>query len=375
MQKGSMLQKEELIQQLSDLVAMPTITGDQATNAQAIEYIISLLSPRADIQRIQNGSAEILIAGNRKSLTPTVGYMVHVDVVAASSALFTMRQKDDLVFGRGVSDMKFSIPLGIALLNELLETKSPLSFSLVVTTDEEIGGFDGAAHLAQTIGWRPQLLIVPDGGDNLRFVSASKGVAQFLVRSTGVSAHASRVWQGKSAIAPLARLVTELDNRYSANNAAESWNTTVNYGQILGGISTNQVCDKAELKLDFRYPETDSLQRIAQELEEITKEYRDQLEITTLSTGLPTATNPELSIVKQFIASFQETYGQKIAVERTYGASDARHFAEYDIPILMIKPVGGDIHMESEWLDLSSTMLFYQALRSFLRVLEKENRE
>ena len=363
-----MLQKKEFLKQLTKLVGIPTVTSNLEANAQAIEYIASLISPKADIQIIQNGQAQILIASNKKTLAPEMGYMVHVDVVAASEELFSLRQDNNLVYGRGVSDMKFSIPLGIALLNEIIEKQSTLSFSFVVTTDEEIGGFDGGAYLARVLKWRPQALIVPDGGDNLQFVRASKGVAQFLVESSGISAHASRVWKGKNAITPLAHLITELEARYKKNNATQSWLTTVNFGKISGGISTNQVCDQAVLEIDFRYPETDSFERIMQELTEIMQEYGDQVKITPLSTGLPTATDPELPVVKQFLRVFQDTYQQEIIVQDNFGASDARHFAEYSIPILMIKPVGGDIHMESEWLDVDSTMTFYQALRRFVQL-------
>lgn len=373
--KGLMLQREEFIDQLTKLVSFPTITKDTKSSQKAIDYICSLISNEASIEIIQNGQAKILIANNKKTRTPTIGYMVHVDVVSAFDELFSLRQAKNIVYGRGVSDMKFSIPLGIALLNELIEKQSSLSFSLVVTTDEEVGGFDGAAYLAETLKWRPEYLIVPDGGDNLQFVRASKGVAQFLIESTGISAHASRVWQGKSAIAPLALTISELEKRYKQNNSTQGWHTTVNFGKISGGISTNQVCDQATLEIDFRYPESDSYSRIESELKEIVAEYKNQVKITPLSTGLPTYTNPEQRIVKQFIKAFEDVYQKNIVVQDNYGASDARHFAKYEIPILMIKPVGGDIHMESEWLDVESTMKYYQALRKFIKEIERQKNE
>ncbi len=368
-----MLHKKDFLDQLAQLVAIPTITADIDANQKAIEYITSLISPSAHIEVHENNQTKILIASNTTSLNPKIGYLVHVDVVAASEAMFTMQQKENRVFGRGVSDMKFSIPLGIALLNELIDTKSTLPFSLAITTDEEVGGLNGAAHLAHHIGWRPDVLIVPDGGDNAQFVHASKGVAQFEVVATGISAHASRLWEGKNAITPLAHIVTELEKRYKRNNATEGWKTTVNFGKISGGISTNQVCDQATLQLDFRYPETDNFERIVAELQEIAAPFKDQVGISPLATGLPTATSIELPVVKKFLRILEETYSQKVASKPTHGGSDARHFAAYGTPILMIKPHGGDIHMESEWLDVDSTMLFYQALRNFLREMEHED--
>lgn len=365
-----MLTQKQFIQQLTKLVEFPSLTGDVEVNGQALDYIESLISPQAKVQRLTNGQAEILLASNVDSLEPEFGYMVHVDVVAGSDSMFKLRQDGDLVFGRGVSDMKFSIPIGIALLNELLEAKSTTSFTLAITTDEEVGGFEGAAFLAKSINWRPKALIVPDGGDNLQFVEKAKGVAQFEITSKGTSAHASRPWMGKNALPSLGKLVAKLDERYGQNNLAESWETTLNFGQLVGGISTNQVCDSAVLRIDFRYPETNSLERIENEVRNLIEEIDPALESLTmkkLSTGLPTFTDVRLPVVKRFLSTLEAEYGQSIKVAPTFGASDARHFAAFNIPVLMIKPLGGDIHMESEYLDVPSTMTFYEALRKFVQ--------
>ncbi len=361
-----MLTKKELVDQLSILVAFRTLTGDVESNRRALDYVQSLLSPKAKMKRVRNGPAEILLAGNTDSLNPDFGYLVHIDVVAASEKLFTLRREGDRVFGRGVSDMKFSIPLGIALLNEAVETNSQVTFSLAITTDEETGGFGGGKFLATELAWQPKALIVPDGGDNLNFVSKGKGVAQFQVSAKGVSAHASRPWLGKNALPPLCQLVVELEQRYGQNSQQANWNTTLNFGQLIGGVSTNQVCDSAVLKLDFRYPETDSFERIEQELLALAESIDPEISIARLSTGLPTVTDVKLTVVQRFLQTLQDEFQQEIPVKPNYGASDARHFAPFKIPVLMIKPVGGDIHCETEWLDIASTQKFYQALRKFI---------
>lgn len=363
-----MLTQKQFLQQLKKLVEIPTLTGDFAANSQALDYIESLISPLARIQRLRNGQAEILLASNTESLQPEFGYMVHVDVVAGSDKMFSMRQEGEIVFGRGVSDMKFSIPLGVALLNELLEIKSQTSFTLAITTDEEIGGFEGGAFLAKTLNWRPEVMIVPDGGDNLLFVEKSKGVAQFQITAKGTSAHSSRTWMGKNALPALCQLVTQLEERYGQNNLEENWETTLNFGQLVGGISTNQVCDSAVLKIDFRYPETDTLERIEGEVRQLAQQIDPSLQIKKLSTGLPTFTDVRLPVVKRFLATLENEFQQSIKIAPNFGASDARHFAAFAIPILMIKPVGGDIHMESEFLDVSSALTFYEALRKFVIV-------
>lgn len=367
-----MLDSQTLTDQLGQLVSMKTLPGDTETNTHALDFIQSCTHPQTHVRRMQNGAAEILILSNTPLLSPDIGYLVHVDVVAGSDALFTMQQKDQLVYGRGVSDMKFSIPLGIALLHELIEKNSSLTFSVAITTDEEVGGFEGAAFLAHKLKWRPKTLIVPDGGDDLKFVRAAKGVAQFRVTTFGKSAHASRVWHGENAIPKMARIIDQIEKRYHRNNAHESWKTTVNFGTIHGGISINQVCDQVSLQIDFRYPETENFDRIAEELHHMVHSIAPESIIEMISVGCATATDTTLPIVQRFLQAFTTAFDQEVTIEPNFGSSDARHFAPYALPILMIKPKGGDIHMESEWLDVDSTMQFYQALRLFVLGEEKK---
>ena len=363
-----MLTTKQFTKQLGKLVSFATLTSDTDQNALALDYILSLISPTAKIKRVKHNGAEILLASTVETNTPTYGYFVHLDVVSAPAELFVMREADGKLFGRGVSDMKFSIPLGVALLNELLEKKSQLEFTLAITTDEEVGGYDGGAYLANELAWNPEVLIVPDGGDNMRFVDKAKGVCQLNVHSVGKSAHASRPWEGKNALVPLAKLVTELESRYGQNNQAEAWETTLNFGRLVGGISTNQVCDSAVLNLDFRYPETDSIERIQAEVIELCAEIDESLQVEFGSTGLPTFTDINEPVVKKFLDCMATTFKQPIEIHPTYGASDARHFAKHKTPVLMLKPLGGDIHCATEWIDVQSTMHFYQGLRKFLEL-------
>lgn len=363
-----MLTQKNFLDQLGELIAIPSLAGNAAANAAALDYIETLISPEAQVKRIKNGNAEILLAGTRSTMKPEFGYLVHVDVVAAPDDLFALKQKNGFVYGRGVSDMKFSVPIGIALLNEIIESGTTANFTLAVTTDEELGGYEGAKYLAEKLKWRPEVLIVPDGGDNMQFVNKSKGIAQFEIMSKGKTAHASRPWQGENAIAPLGLLITKLNKKYGKNTKKENWKTTVNFGFVSGGISTNQVCDQAVLRVDFRFPETETVEGIEKEVRDVAASCGSGLSVTRLSYGPPTFTDTNNPEVRRFLAVLEHSYGQKIAVKPAYGASDARHFAPYGIPVLMIKPMGGDIHCDTEWLDVESALVFYQALGNYLGI-------
>ncbi|MEI6304795.1 MAG: M20 family metallopeptidase [Candidatus Taylorbacteria bacterium] len=366
------LSKKQFEEDLSRLVSFRTLTSDRVQNGKALDFIVSKINRKAVISRINNDGVETLIASNEDTRTPDLCFLVHVDVVAAKSEQFSMVVKKGIAYGRGVSDMKFSIPMGYCLLNDIIEDESDISFAFVVTTDEETGGFKGAKYLVNTYGLKPKILIVPDGGDDLVFINKTKGVCALRIDSKGIPAHSSRIWDGKNALEPLVELCSIVLKRYKKNNAKESWKTTVNLGMLQGGISANQVCPEAYAILDFRFPETTTFEAIRDEVLLIARKIDPSLRISVHSIGSPTSVDVKDQIVKIFIGSFEKSTGREIRVRGTYGASDARHFARLEAPVLMIKPIGGDIHGDNENISIDSCLVFYLALQNFLSELKQE---
>ncbi len=146
----------------------------------------------------------------------------------------------------------------------------------------------------------------------------------------------------------------------------------MNIGKIQGGVSANQVCPEASVVLDFRFPETTSFQAIFDEVKSLAKKIDPSLKISTHSIGSPIAVDKNNPIVKIFIKAMEKGIGRNIEIKGAYGASDARHFAHLNAPILMIKPDGGDIHGDNENIDIDSCLIFYECLVDFLR--ESENK-
>ena len=210
--------KSQFIKQLKKIVSFPTLSTDLETNLLLFEYLKTLINPQAQIKTIINGNAAILIASYQDDKNSDLAYLVHSDVVSAGDDQFKMKVDQDHLIGRGTSDMKYSIPVGVALLNELIAKKSELSFALVVTSDEEIGGFGGADYLAKKANFRPTAIIVPDGGNNFDFIDKSKGVCQLLIKAKGVPAHASTPWEGDNALVKLVKLASLLLKKFEKNH-------------------------------------------------------------------------------------------------------------------------------------------------------------
>lgn len=120
------------------------------------------------------------------------------------------------------------------------------------------------------------------------------------------------------------------------------------------------------MKIDLRFPETESVDKILARVKEMAAKISDMVTVELASTGQPTFTDENLPVVKDFIGKIEKAVGQKVEVKPTYGASDARWFSDQKVPVLMIKPIGGEIHSDNEWINLDSCLKFYEGLHSFL---------
>lgn len=365
------MSREKFISDLSMLISFPTITGQPEGFAEAMAFVREQISSQAHVELIENNGEPILLASNKPGKNPDICYLVHIDVVNAKPEQFSMMVEGNTAIGRGVSDMKYSIPLGYSLLNDLINLDSGLSFMLAITSDEERGGFNGAGFLADEYGLRPGIVIVPDGGDNFVLINKSKGVCHIRVSKVGVPAHSSRPWLGENALAPIVELASELFDEYQEANSKDGWQTTMNIGRLQGGISINQVAPSAELDLDFRFPpETDSVERLTEKVKKLASGIDTNLKVEILATGTASFSDLKHPAMRLFMQTLQSALGREMVVEGGLGSHDGRHFNKLGIPFIMTKPDGGDIHGDQEYLDIDSTMFFYRELLRFLQSYE-----
>ena len=98
----------------------------------------------------------------------TLVIYAHLDVVPAEGKWetdpFQVVQKNGRAYGRGVSDCKGSIAALIAALKVLLENGKPkYNLSVLLTTDEEVGGYSGLCYLTDLGQVKGDFMLCMDG--------------------------------------------------------------------------------------------------------------------------------------------------------------------------------------------------------------------
>lgn len=354
--------KAQLVELLRKLVAFPTVTTDEQSLHEALDFIASFVVLRGmHVERFESGGFESLIAtvkpGNK---TPKVMLAAHLDLVPAPDEAFELRKADGKLYGRGVLDMKFAIASYLQFIDEVQNRLEDYDFGLMITCDEETGGLNGTGPLVAE-GYLPGVCILPDGGDNWQVQVHAKGFSRLKLASYGVSAHGSRPWLGKSAFAPLLKALHEVESLFPENNADSN---TYNLGKMAGGNVGNQVADYAEAFLDLRFMNDREKQRITEATRAICDQYG--IELTVQLDGAASAFSLENPYIAPFVALITEITGTVVTGAHTLGNSDARFFSEWDVPCISVYPTGGGHHGPEEWLDETAFHQFKEILNRYM---------
>ncbi len=288
----------------------------------------------------------------------------HLDVVPATAKEFNPVIKQGKIFGRGTGDMKSACAVMIIALRDFSRLPKKPSVSLILTTDEEIGGHSGTEYLLKKEKYRSHLAIVPDGGTELKTIIINKkGVLQLKLKSFGKSAHGSRPFWGDNAIDKLIKeyskirlLVPELKTR--------KWKTTMNLGIIRGGDVANKVPDYAEMCLDIRYLSITEKDNLIKKIKRISP----KLEI--INIGQPFYQNPKHPLIQLYKKVSADVLREKIKFSRMEGSSDARFFSEMGIPTIITRIDSKNIHSLNEYVNLRAMEKFYEILLKFIPKVE-----
>ncbi len=201
---------KNLIEVLSHLITFQTHEGNPHKKEEVkklYDYFLSLIPPRYKYRRYMSRGHESLLVYTRSLTHPRIVLQAHADVVSAQTSLFSPRISGNKLVGRGVSDMKYAIACYALLLNEL---NHDMDIAVWLTSDEEIGGFDGVGYLLNQKKLSCDFCFLPDGGDNFGIVTQAKGVLHCALKSHGISAHGSTPWNGHNAIDILIDAYNEL---------------------------------------------------------------------------------------------------------------------------------------------------------------------
>lgn len=233
------MSEKQLLADLAALVAIPSLTGEEAPCRQALDFVLR----RAEEMGMRTGITREGDAGWAEigEGTVTLGILAHVDVVGVGdlgkwrSDPFTLTEREGQLYGRGVEDDKGPVLQCLYAMYALLTEKVPLKkkLRLIVGTGEESCWTDMEHYKAQfgtpdygfspdaafpvynaekgyadaTLYFPAQELTALTAGDSPNTVPSFASLQRkdgTVLTATGVSVHSSAPEKGDNAILRLA---------------------------------------------------------------------------------------------------------------------------------------------------------------------------
>jgi succinyl-diaminopimelate desuccinylase len=197
---------------------------------------------------------------------------------------FRLEVDDEKVYGRGVSDSKGAVAALIAALRAIKKyRKFDYNLDVVLTTDEEVGGYSGLCYFADSGFLNGNCMLCMDGySDDL--VIGSNGIITWEVTVHGKSAHSGTSFLGVNAIEKALtvigaifahkRVVEARRSALPASSALEKIGVThlmpvLNINIIEGGIKENIVPNRCVLRGDRGVIPEEEMEKAAIELENV----------------------------------------------------------------------------------------------------------
>lgn len=350
--------KNYLLDVLRDLIAFKTIAPPGSSYHEMIDYLVSIFKSMGfktekivmpqEIFEARCQDARLI--GDRVNMRAsldvgakeTLVIYTHVDVVPAgndwSTDPFEMVQKDDRIYGRGASDSKGAVAGLIAALQALLKQGKPkYNLSILLTTDEEVGGYSGLCFFADQGLIKGDYMLCMDGfSDDL--VIGSNGIITWQITVRGKSAHSGSSFLGVNAIEKslpvmeaLMALKKEVQSKRSTLSASSALGALgvehlmpiLNITMINAGIKENIVPDSCLLRGDRRVIPEETMENAMDQIEKVVKSTSDvDLDLKFFPGYPPMRMNPDHFWIEEVKRAIEKVTGSVPKLSGAQGSLD-----------------------------------------------------
>ncbi|MFZ3050037.1 MAG: ArgE/DapE family deacylase [Methanothrix sp.] len=280
----------------------------------------------------------------------TLVIYAHLDVVPAEGEWdtdpFCAVQKNGRVYGRGVSDCKGSVAALVAALKALLSKEKPkYNLSILLTTDEEVGGYSGLCYLTDLGQVKGDLMLCMDGfSDDVGI--GSNGIITWDVMVKGRSAHSGSSFLGVNAVEgsipvmerlmDLKKVVQARRSRLPASSPVKSVGIEnlmpiLNITMVNGGVKENIVPDRCVLRGDRRVIPEERMEEAMEEIERALEPLRSEgidFELKFYPGYPPMSVNPEHAWVNEVREAVERGMGFMPQLSAAQGSLDQAYATE-----------------------------------------------
>ena len=351
------LDMDHIMHVLRDLIAFRTVAPPGSYYHEVVDYLVPIFEGMGFRVEKMVMPQEVFEArcmdnrliGDRVNMRAsldvgakeTLVIYAHLDVVPPGDGWttdpFQMVVKDERAYGRGISDCKGSIACLIAALKTLPTARKPkYNLSILLTTDEEVGGYSGLCYLTDVGLVKGDYMLCMDGfSDDV--VIGSNGIITWEAVVHGKAAHSGSSFLGINAVEKsltlmealmdLKKVVQSRRSTLAASSALGSLGLDhlmpmLNITMINGGIKENIVPDRCVLRGDRRVIPEESMAEAMQEIEGAVKSLGMDIDLRFFPGYPPMRINPDHRWVAEVREAVENTTGFLPRLSGSQGSLD-----------------------------------------------------
>jgi len=354
--------RRDLVERLVAHCRHLSVTGQEGTLADELEQ--HFRTAGEVVVRV----GDSLVVGEPDGRRPTVALVGHLDVVPPTDddrdVRVAVHDGDDVVIGRGTSDMKAGNVIAMAAFeDEQLRADSPYAMVLVLYAREEGAADDNElADVLAEVTWLGgvDLAIVLEPTDGEVQVGCL-GVINATLSFHGKQAHAARPWHGDNALTKAGRFLTEVHDWPAVAVDVDSvrYFDTMAITQGWTDNPRNVVPALFRLNVNFRFAPTRGLDAAEAELRTL---IGDRADVEIVDRALPAPPRLDAELVQRFIHATAATVTAKQAW------TDLARFAALEVAAVNFGPgLTSQAHQRGEYVPVDALVDGHHRLVAFLR--------
>ncbi len=354
---------------LIDLLRIPSVSSDISQLHKIVDYVENYFSGiDCIIEKFEFNNKPSIVVKNFEGKKADIVLNWHLDVVPPSEEnQFDPYEENWKIYARGAWDMKSWVAIMMKLMKDLLKAGfSKKKISLILTTDEEVGGFDWVKKLVN-LWYTGNIVLIPDAWYLDKIVYAGKGFIHLDLEFYGKSAHASRCWLGDNAIDNMINFYTFIKSYIQDDKKLyyddNHWGSSVCLDVVEWGKATNMLCDLVKAKIDIRFTEDFTLDSLLDLIDKGLKRFNGKL--VNLLTGDLLFSSPDNIEIQKYY-KIAKNYIPNVELGKEHWGSDWRFFSAAWSIVLLHRPTFGNGHWKKEWVKVKDMEIIYNIYKDFI---------
>jgi acetylornithine deacetylase/succinyl-diaminopimelate desuccinylase-like protein len=351
---------DDLVALTLRLSAVPAPTGDEGERGAVVAELLA--DAGMVVGRDEVGNVLARRAGDDPS-APAVVVSGHLDTVFGREVGLAPRQRDGRLICPGVGDNTVAVATLIVLARELAArpvTGTPIVLAATVG-EEGLGDLRGAKHLLRTVATSAFVSLEGHLLDEL--VVGGIGSVRLRARYTGPGGHS---WGDRGTSSAVHALLAA----GAAAVRAVPPDRHVNVGVVRGGTTVNAIAGEASLLVDLRDEDEARLEETVRLAIGALEDAPDGITATVERIGhRPAGRTSDRDPLVRAARAARADAGLRPAREDV-GSTECNAAFPLGVPTICIGLTrGGDMHRESEWIEIAPLRDGLAQVRALLRRL------